>query len=383
MFRNPNGKVLRRVYDHRVPHDLSNLSSTEKGYIFLLMSMTGMPYVNGVYERNGSMQIQFPDAHVADEALRSRGYLVEPTPLDELIERAIVPELKELLHSHGLPVGGKRAELVERLMPVLTDEDIKYLREKHSFCLPSDLGYEMIYSLYDLWESRQLAVLDAIKNNDLNAVHDALAYIPDTFSFFTENLPQAVGFWDDSKIERPPFSDYQRDLIGSTAHPVTIFTRLCGFPLEFYFQQIPYSELSLSIVREQDLRDRYFENIEHYRKSGFTKVRWISCGTSPQCDALDKKFFYIDDLPSWPVCRGCSCDLSAVVELPGEDVPAISSRHPEHTPTTPIQPIRFTPPQSPTPTPSPSNPEEKEHLFLIPCLIGLAIIVIVFCILLS
>lgn len=377
MFRNPYAKVLRRIYDHRVFHDLSNLSSTEKGYIFLLMSMTGMPLENGIYGRNGSMQIQFPDAHAADEALRSRGYLVEPTPLDELIDRTVIPELKELLRSHGLPIGGKRADLVERLMPVLTDDDIKKLREKHSFCLPSDLGYEMIYSLYGLWESRQMAVLDAIKNNDLNAVRDALAYIPSTFSFFTGNLTQAVGFWDDSKTARPPFSDYQRDLICSTAHPVTIFNHLCGFPVEFYFQEIPYSELSLSVVREQELRDRYYKEIEHYRRNGFKKVRWISCGTSPQCDALNEKVFYIDDLPSWPVCRGCSCELAAVVELSGENIPAISSRHPEHTPSAPVQTTRSTPSQPSIPALSPRK-EKKEHLFLVPCLVALAIILVIF-----
>lgn len=231
MFRNPQGKILRRMFDHAVVHDLAGASSTEKGYIFLLMSAAGNSACpDGSFATNGSMQIQFPDLPAAFNALRSRGYLVDPLPLEELLPTVVVSDLKVLLKSHGLPVSGKRAELVERLLPALTDEDVAHLRETHSFLLPSPLGYEMIYSLYDLWERRQIAVIDALLASTLTGNLDALYTA-------LSHMPHNVGFWDDSVCIRAVSSSQLRTAYQMPSFE-SAFTLLAGCPLEFNIRSI-------------------------------------------------------------------------------------------------------------------------------------------------
>lgn len=229
MFRNPNGKMLRSIFDHAALHDLSNQPSSEKGLIFLLMSIAGNSCSpDAKYGFNGSMQIHFPNALDAINALRVRGYLVEPLPLDVLIKEVTAPEIKELLKAHGLPVGGKRDVLVERLLPVLQPDEIEALRAKHSYWLPSDLGFEMIYSLYHLWECRQLALLDAFASKDAKEVECAGAC-----------MPTDPGYWDDTFVPRT-LSETSQKLIFDAPTAAIAFQWLCGYRPEIFI----HSELA-------------------------------------------------------------------------------------------------------------------------------------------
>lgn len=306
MFRNPQGRILRRMFDHAVVHDLAGASSTEKGYIFLLMSAAGNSACpDGSFATNGSMQIQFPDLPAAFNALRSRGYLVDPLPLEELLPTVVVSDLKVLLKSHGLPVSGKRAELVERLLPALTDEDVAHLRETHSFLLPSPLGYEMIYSLYDLWERRQIALMEAISAGNTASI-----------SASYKHMPSSVGFWDDSPTASPFFPGKLQQL-SDFSSPSSAFAFLCGFSPELNIRELPKALYVSSVYT----RAAFARSLEQYRASGLKKVLWHSCGASAACDALNGKVFRINNVPDCPVCPGCSCWVTGVVELPGEHVP--------------------------------------------------------------
>ena len=229
MFRNPNGKMLRNIFNHATLHDLSDVSPFEKGLIFLLMSIAGnSSSPDGKYGFNGAMQIHFPNATEAIDALRSRGYLVDPLPLDALLQEVTAPEIKELLKSHGLPVSGKRDVLVERLLPVLQPTEIAALHAKHDYWLPSDLGFEMIYSLYYLWECRQLALLDALAAKDIKAVESAGTC-----------MPTDSGYWDDTPVPRN-LSETTQKLIFDASSAGIAFQWVCGYRPEIFI----HSELS-------------------------------------------------------------------------------------------------------------------------------------------
>ncbi|ARI78228.1 SAP domain-containing protein [Halobacillus mangrovi] len=65
----------------------------------------------------------------AEESLKKlvkEGYLTEGTPFDSLVSLTI-PELKELLRTKQLKVGGKKAELISRIREHFTEEEVKSL----------------------------------------------------------------------------------------------------------------------------------------------------------------------------------------------------------------------------------------------------------------
>lgn len=231
MFRSPQGKILRHMFEHPVVHDLADAPASEKGLIFLLMSASGMPaQPDGSYSTNGCMRYQFSDLSAAFSTLRSRGLLAEPNPPEVTISETLVPELKELLRAHGLPVSGRRAELIDRLLPALSESEFAELAEKHRVCYPSELGFEMIYSLYDLWERRQIDLIDALLIGRLTGNFDAIYNALRHMSF-------GIGFWDDSVST--PFQD--RDTLRTALAMPTIgtaFSHLVGFSPEFNIRSI-------------------------------------------------------------------------------------------------------------------------------------------------
>lgn len=311
MFRSPQGKILRHMFEHPVVHDLADAPASEKGLIFLLMSIAGNPLQpDGTYSANLSVQAQFPDFRSAIDALRSRGYLVEPLPREELLSTIVVADLKALLKSHNLPVGGKRAELVARLFPVLTDEDIAQLRETHSFCLPSSLGYEMIYSLYDLWERRQLALMDAIQTGDIDSINIAI-----------KRMPYNTGFWDDSSNNFSVSSHILHRLRGVSS-PYVAIGHICPGTPEFNIRKISEDAQQEIIESRRILRtNTFYDKLAQYRACGAKQVRWDSCGRSTKCDALDGKIFPIDQIPQFPICPDCLCSVMPIYELPNFDRP--------------------------------------------------------------
>ena len=88
----------------------------------------------------------------------------------------------------------------------------------------------MIYSLYDLWERRQIDLIDALligrTTGNLDAIYDALRH-----------TSTGVGFWDDS-VSTP--SQNRNTLCTALAMPTieTAFVSLVGFQPEFNIRSI-------------------------------------------------------------------------------------------------------------------------------------------------
>ena len=170
-LRHPNAVALRPMMEHTELHDLSGANPNELRLLHLLMRLVGNPVG---YERSGITSILYPNIASDIDQLRAHGYLLEPLPLDLLMTKVTVPDIKELLRAHSLPLGGKRADLVERVTPVLTADEIAALRNRFAFWLPSDYGYEMLYSYYTLWEQREWALANAIVNNSVPQITAAM-----------------------------------------------------------------------------------------------------------------------------------------------------------------------------------------------------------------
>lgn len=303
MFRSANGKFLRHMFEHPVVHDLSSLSSYEKGLIFLLMSITGgNTSAEAGYSFNGPMCAQFRDPSAAISDLRNRGYLSDALPFNALVDNMTVQHLKELLRAHELPVSGKRAELIERLAPVVTDADLADLRKAHDCWYPSALGFEMIYSLYDLWERRQLALMDALAAGNRDAI--CAAY---------QHMPYIIGFWDDSKHNYVPDAKKLSDVSG-VQNSSAAFWYLCGFSPEFCIRSISdcgdnFDDAVLQIRRNSCTRE-----LSEYRARSIKKVEWHSCRSCHECVERDGKIYPVDNVPTCPVAPGCYCHLSPVYD---------------------------------------------------------------------
>lgn len=225
MLRSLKGKVLCNVFNHQVYHDLSLWSREETAYVFLLMSISGNHTSPDVaFGFNGAMQIRFPDARKAISALKCRGYLVEDLPLDYLMEDVKVPEIKAYLKAHNLPVSGSRSALLQRLLPVLSSQELSTIKSSHSRWLPSAYGFEVLYSFYHLWDARLLAFLNALvahKINQINAARDALfSLVPYTIG---------IGFGDNYF----PITDADVEFISSHVDAL-FFIRSKYFKPEFY-----------------------------------------------------------------------------------------------------------------------------------------------------
>lgn len=69
-------------------------------------------------------ECQITNPERLDRWLLHNGYLRKPT-IEETLLRYKVPELKEFLSKKGMKVTGKKAELIERLISVLTENEIE------------------------------------------------------------------------------------------------------------------------------------------------------------------------------------------------------------------------------------------------------------------
>lgn len=203
MLRSLKGKVLCNVLNHQVYHDLSLWSREEIAYVFLLMSVSGNHASPDVaFGFNGAMQIRFPDARKAISALKCRGYLIEDLPLDYLMEDVKVPEIKAYLKAHALPVSGSRSVLLQRLLPVLSPQELSTIKSSHSRWFPSAYGFQILYSFYHLWDTRLLNFCNALvshNTNQINVSRDALfSLIPYTIGIgFGDNYLQIT----DAEVE--------------------------------------------------------------------------------------------------------------------------------------------------------------------------------------
>lgn len=231
-LRSPYGTALCLMFDHAVPCDLNGADSEELRLLNLLMRLAGN---NIGYERSGITSILFPNMDADIDALRTRAYLVEPMPMDALFKRLTIADLKTLLVAHGLRVSGKRADLLNRLLPVLTDDELVRLQIEHAAWWPSDYGYEMLYSYYFHWEEREWAVINAIANNNIPAIINTV-----------RELYQA--YPDDEEIHAN--EDYIRSILDVyNGHPTgevelrAVFMVLLGIDCKIWFHNADWGDI--------------------------------------------------------------------------------------------------------------------------------------------
>lgn len=86
-----------------------------------------------------------------DRWLLHNDYLRKPT-IEETLSRYKVPELKGFLSKKGMKVTGKKAELIERLVSVLSDNDVKTLLDSDKRYYLSEKGLKHYYDNIDLYE---------------------------------------------------------------------------------------------------------------------------------------------------------------------------------------------------------------------------------------
>lgn len=86
-----------------------------------------------------------------DRWLLHNGYLREPT-IEETLSRYKVPELKGFLSKKGMKVTGKKAELIERLISILTENEIETALNSDKRYFLSEKGMEYYRENIDLYE---------------------------------------------------------------------------------------------------------------------------------------------------------------------------------------------------------------------------------------
>lgn len=96
-------------------------------------------------------ECQITNPERLDRWLLNNGYLRKPT-IKETLSRYKVPELKEFLSKKGMKVTGKKAELIERLVSVLSESDIKSLLDSDKRYYLSEKGLKHYYDNIDLNE---------------------------------------------------------------------------------------------------------------------------------------------------------------------------------------------------------------------------------------
>lgn len=96
-------------------------------------------------------ECQITNPERLDRWLLNNEYLRKPT-IEETLSRYKVSELKEILSKKGLKVTGKKAELIDRLVSVLSENDIKTLLSSDKRYYLSEKGLKHYYDNIDLNE---------------------------------------------------------------------------------------------------------------------------------------------------------------------------------------------------------------------------------------
>lgn len=117
----------------------------------------------------------------------------------------------------------------------------------------------------------------------------------------------------------------KQNLVSRIKERGTYILSLCGNPNADDFEMPP---APLFITPEEKYNRNLQwqkEQLAKYRKAGIRKVEW-SCGRlngreCSECLAKNGKVYWIDTPPKCPAHIGCTCLLSPIIELEGENVP--------------------------------------------------------------
>lgn len=96
-------------------------------------------------------ECQITNPEKLDKWLLNNDYLRKPT-IEEALSRYKVPELKEILIKKGVKATGKKAELIERLISVLSESDVSTLLKFDKRYFLSEKGLKHYYDNIDLYE---------------------------------------------------------------------------------------------------------------------------------------------------------------------------------------------------------------------------------------
>lgn len=312
MLRSPKDKVLREIFKHANQHDLPDWPPFELHLLFLLMSIAGMDAHAPQYGFHGYMPSCFPDPVKAVALLGERGYLCNAMPLDVLWDNMTTSALKDELKAHGLATTGNKAALVSRLASALNGSELSHLLEKYAVWYPSDLGFELLYSFYLLFERREKALIDALLANDRDGIRTAYDAIFECIPF---RPGVSIGAADVHDRVNKPLSHVADSATASEA-----FHALCGFKPAFYIidmqQPSPDDE---ALARHQARLEQTVQELAQYKARGRKKVRWITGKPDGKdceiCRARNGKEYLIDEAPPCPAHIGCRCCYAPVIDI--------------------------------------------------------------------
>lgn len=128
------------------------MNANEEYAIELLLArhLSGREIGNG-YITAYMYECQITNPERLDRWLLNNGYLRRPT-IEESLSRYKVPELKNFLSKKGMKTTGKKAALIERLISVLSEYDIKVLFDSDNRYYLSEKGLKHYYANIDLEE---------------------------------------------------------------------------------------------------------------------------------------------------------------------------------------------------------------------------------------
>lgn len=117
----------------------------------------------------------------------------------------------------------------------------------------------------------------------------------------------------------------QQGLVSRSREKNTYRLYLCGNPTSESFQMPPAPNFITPEEKYHQNQKWQRDRLREYRRIGIRKVEW-SCGRlngreCQECLAKNGNVYWIDKHPKCPAHIGCTCMLTAVVELSGENVP--------------------------------------------------------------
>lgn len=196
--------------------------------LLLVGHLSGREIGNG-YITAYMYECQITNPERLDRWLLNNGYLRRPT-IEESLSRYKVPELKNFLTQKGMKTTGKKAVLIERLISVLSEYDIKVLFDSDNRYYLSEKGMQHYYANIDLeelhrnWKYR-ISLQEYFKyRKSNNVVRDfyEIAYLiiqkriqTGTFGSYGQNRLTSIDFENFSEIceKLEMYSDAMKSLL--------------------------------------------------------------------------------------------------------------------------------------------------------------------------
>jgi hypothetical protein len=286
------------------------------------------------------------------EEFKAAGLLRDATDAEKLSKTHTIPQLKELLKSHGTKAQGKKAELIDALLSAMQPNEVIDATGGLELYMLTPEGETQLGSFWmERKTARELAEREALALALTGDFPGAFArwrlYNPDQHyeavastgsDGGTSDLPNVVRyFMQDSLYEDLDHSPEERRLIkagivfsviqgnvlaGAGQHflPLTNGQFRCK-PLEEYLRSAECSEYAQShlnggpdLLVSLYMHTKYFgamqaTRLKEIRTQGFNNVRIACYDECPTCKRLARVYrkHELDSLPKLPLHWGCRC----------------------------------------------------------------------------